>query len=993
MTKPSTNDAWEAMARKWSWNEINDQGKRRYVLRISGLKNVQMLRQMAADPTYRNTTDLILNAPTSTAYYKYVREFPHLHRFGLENFSPLQELVCPSDTQPIPKLSMAGTNLLEQSSARILQYFGARELELTDIREISDEFWWTLCQLEPHLTSLSIREVELSENFFKSYFTQMRHLKRLSLSAFCSNPLTLSYLDVSPLTQLTWLEISDVGLENLPYGFSELKQLKGLKIANTPLQHLVETSKGEELRRKVPKSEEDVLSGLSHLDISNVGLTTLPSLPTPMSLETLVVKNVGVAKLPKCYYVPTLQVLNLSGSSIGSLDRNGFRQLKELKELDLSFTRLSELPGGPEGPRALEKLDLRGLTELRQLPEWLYDCGQLRELNLGQMQLDEFPSRLLLRRTCKFYDEVDHRVWENEPEEDLCRVLIGGLRQNTVDPQLLLLNDAALLRHYVEAQDKRPICRGNLIFLGDPGVGKSRLAEQVTEISLSEWKYFGGMKILDEPLAYENIFLQSGLSRSAYPARMSKLRVLEMGGYDAAQLIHPFFLTNHSLYVIVLQDREDLQRRALYWSKLVETYAPNGHIIFAIWCDKVIHHRLDLSLLRLSVWMDQRPEVIYLSRNDMDPVQWSELDQMIIRGLHALMLNTLCLPDAWIRLISHLEQLLETRMLLPQDMFDQLADNYISSKELDVNPKNLKRYLLTFEAATAGQLAHVLTEQPGMRKMLYHTDWLSEGLYLLTRHLYETGECVVSVEDIWVSLLDSSQHSYSKAQVKILLDFCATHNLCVPLLDKVSYSFPGFISHIYPEPEEENRALQMPEQIRSDPNTVHYTVHCPLLSRMMMTQLMIKVFYNPTNTTLDEDKFCLTQAMLLWGRQDGCTLLILGESGADTQLHFYFSSPADYPKKDEKEWHRSIIEEFYSVLKPLPEHLVQRYQITVERTSGNLNDPRFAQRAEIALDDLIGCQRAGYSSYFCGKLNRSYPLQDFTMIQWGHSRRPGPDIP
>ena len=79
-------------------------------------------------------------------------------------------------------------------------------------------------------------------------------------------------------------------------------------------------------------------------------------------------------------------------------------------------------------------------------------------------------------------------------------------------------------------------------------------------------------------------------------------------------------------------------------------------------------------------------------------------------------------------------------------------------------------------------------------------------------------------------------------------------------------------------------------------------------------------------------------------------------------------------------WHHSVIEHFRTVLELLPEHLVQRYHIAVERTVGNLKDPRFVQRAEISLDDLSGCQQAGYSSYFCGKLNRSYRLQEFTII-------------
>ena len=943
-----------------------------------------MLKKLAAHPDYEAATDLILNAPTSTAYYRYLQDFQRLETLRLENFSPLQNINPPPDnTRPIPNLSLAYTDLLEPSFVELMQFFGTTGLELTGIREIDDQFWRKLCDMKLNLTSLSIREVELPENFFESYLPQMENLERLSLSAFCRKPLALSALNVSTLKNLTWLEIGDVDLEYLPAGFSELKRLEGLKITNTPLGHLTEASpRMDDIQRKGQKAMSIFLR-LRHLDVSNSGLTALPTFPEQMSLETLVARNVDVKRLPKCYYTSALKILNLSGSALESLDKNRFGQLKKLKELDVSFTQLSELPEGKENAGSLEKLNLRGLTKLHRLPTWLSDCVGLKELNLGHLHLEEFPSQLLLRKECKVYDEVDSQVWEDDheedDEEDLCRILIGGLRQNTIDSQLLLTNDRMLLRRYVEAEDKRPICRGNLIFLGDPDVGKSRLAEKVTEVSLSDWKQFGGMKILEDPLAYENMFLQSGISGKELPARMSKLRVMEMSGYVAAQFIHPFFLTNHSLYVIVLRDGEDLQKRALYWSKLVEAYAPNGHIILAVWYDRVVHHRLDVSLLSLSVWLDKSPEVIYLDQADED-LEWrAELDRMIVCGLHGLMLDTLCLPDAWIRLLSHLEQLLETRMLLSQDMFDQLVNNYISKTE-DTGREALRRYLLAFEAGTVGQLAHVAGYQQGAGGMLYHTDWLSEGLYLLTRQLYETGEYTTTVEKAWEALVDSAQHNYSRTQVKILLDFCATHELCFRLLEgNGEYWFPSFISSKNKDPEEEREESQAAEQIRSDPHSTHYIVYCPLLSRMMLSQLMVKIFQDERNH-IRWDECYLKQTMLLLTFQDGRKLLVLGENGAATELHFYFFSPAGYPQYDEEEWHRSVIWHFYAVLELLPEHLVQRYQIVVERTLGNLKDPRFVQRAEISLPDLAGYQWAGYSSYFCGKLNRSYRLQEFTII-------------
>ena len=369
MMTSSANETWKDTVRKWQPEEDKD----RLFVRVTDLRTIQLLRKLATEPDYKDATDLILNTPTSTAYYKYLQDFQRLKRLRLEKFSSPQNFnPPPENTRPIPNLSLAYTDLLEPSFVDLMQYLGATELELTGIRTVSDQFWRKLCDGRPDLTSLFIREVELPENFFESYLPQMKNLKRLSLSAFCRNSSALSALNVSELKNLTWLEIGDVDLEYLPAGFSELKNLESLKITNTPLGHLTEVPlRADEIQRKTPKAVEDIFLKLRHLDVSNSGLVTLPLFPDQMALKTLVAKNVNVKKLPKCYYTPMLEVLDLSGSALESLDKGRFSQLKALRELDVSFTRLSELPEEKESADSLEKLNLRGLTELRQLPEWL----------------------------------------------------------------------------------------------------------------------------------------------------------------------------------------------------------------------------------------------------------------------------------------------------------------------------------------------------------------------------------------------------------------------------------------------------------------------------------------------------------------------------------------------------------------------------------------------------------------------------------------------
>lgn len=959
-------------------------------LRVQGLRNIKLLPRLAK--SYPDTEELVLEEPSTPNYYKQLKGFGALKKLSLENVAYIydlseefRDLFERVEFPRVPRLRLAHTPMLDRAFAALARLFEAEELELSGVGVVTEDFWLEIGPLLPGLTALSIQEIEMPPEFFSEHLPRMRRLKRLSLSAFCSNSNLLPKLDLSNLTELEELEISKVGLSALPGGFSRLRALKRLNISNVPMTELGDAGSSSKSAPRLFEESAQVLRGLEVLDISGTRLRRLPGNLEAMRLREFRASSTMLASLPKGFLPGELEVLEVPNSSLEELREADFARLTALRRLDVSYTQLKSLPVSAACQKTLRELRLQGISGLRQLPAWVEDCVNLEELDLRQLHLDEFPEKLLLRPMR--YDDQDaaeapHAFRFNDPdsrtnsprallsgplkEERRCRVLIKGIRLRTLDPKLLLTNDQSLLRAYVNAA-KRPIRRGNLIFLGDSGAGKRTLMERVTGTSASEWEHCFGMNILEDAFAYENLVRLAGCR----PSGSMRVRMMEMSGRSAAQFIHPLFLPNHSLYVILLDGRQkaQVQERAVWWARLVEAYAPNAHIIFAVRQDAASMEGLNIPLLRREVWMDREPEAVYLTGEE--PPEEGDLCRKIVDGLQSLMLAELCLPEPWVRLLSHFEQLLETRMMLPQSLFGQLMERYIRPDGEGGNEGRLREYLLAFEGETAGRMAHVSVQDA--ENMFFHTDWLGEGLYRLMDYVRSHGGEVRSPQAFWETLVDSAQRSYSLAHARLLLDFCVRQRFCYQ--KENTYVFPGFTSEL----EHEDQCQRLTQVIQTDERARHFIVHCPVLSQLMLAQLITGI--------IDDKRIADVysgQAGLLYIASSAGALLLLGRTGTSVDLHVHFSSEVKkgnlFTPSVQLVLKNAVFDTLRQVLAPLPDHLRRQYRISIERSVGNLADLRSARLAEIPLEELAGYAAAGRSTYFCGTLNQSFWINHFGYL-------------
>lgn len=256
-------------------------------------------------------------------------------------------------------------------------------------------------------------------------------------------------------------------------------------------------------------------------------------MPTERKRETAVVE--GLINHWKAYGGP----LHLDHLDLESFPE-ALRDLHDLQVLHFSGNRIHELPTWIGELRSLVALYLDS-NNLRQLPE---EIGQLRQLQLLYLRSNHLAAlpealRTLPLRTLRLYENPDLRI----PRSILNR-----------SPQVIL-------HYYFEsrAENSRPLLELKLLLVGRANAGKTtlvkRLAGEVPDAHESETHSVDIHELtLDCPRGHV------------------RTRAWDFGGQEILHSTHQFFLTERSLYLLVLEPRTGLaQRDAEYWLKLIET--------------------------------------------------------------------------------------------------------------------------------------------------------------------------------------------------------------------------------------------------------------------------------------------------------------------------------------------------------------------------------------------------------------------------------------
>ena len=230
-------------------------------------------------------------------------------------------------------------------------------------------------------------------------------------------------------------------------------------------------------------------------------------------------------------------------------------------------------------------------------------------------------------------------------------------------PPSTLANKPARL----EPKAERPLNEGKLIIVGRGEVGKTSIVRRLTD---------------DEFRGDES--KTQGINITTWQLRCQsetlRLNVWDFGGQEIMHAMHQFFLTERSLYLLVLngrEGREDLD--AEYWLKLIESFGGDSPVIVVQ--NKTAQHPFDLNYRGLQA---RYPQIRGFAKTDcMDATGIEQLRQLIRRVAAEMPEIRMQFPSDWFAVKERLESMKDDfmgyegfrQLCCSQGIFDESDQN------------------------------------------------------------------------------------------------------------------------------------------------------------------------------------------------------------------------------------------------------------------------------------------------------------------------------
>jgi internalin A len=525
------------------------------------------------------------------------------------------------------------------------------------------------------------------------------------------------------------LDLTGLGLTEMPAALGELRQLQVLSLRNNELQ-IIPAILGKlkqlqklDLASNQLREVNTVLCSLQQLREINLYGNQLYKVPVALctlrKLRELILGGNQLRAVSNALRnFQHLQSLWLNGNPLREVPTI-LRELKQLREINLSHLQLRKVPKRVLELRRLQTLFLFN-NYLRELPIEISKLKWLREIHLHDNQLCDLPATIGdLRRL----DTLDLRnnALVKLPEAlrqciDLKYLFLHGNPALGIPVEILggnwsMANNDAKMAHPADILDyyfrpKRPLLEAKLILVGRGAVGKTSLVNRLVHNTFGNEKKTEGIKITgwDVPLP---------------GGEQAHLNVWDFGGQEIMHATHQFFLTRRSLYLLALSGREGgADQDAEYWLKLIESFGGESPVLIVL--NKQGEHPFDVNQRQLQ---GKYPFIRGFIKTDCgDCLGLDELRRRIKGEINALPHLRDGFPSEWFEVKDKLPKTRKSFI-----SFDEYRKNCRKWKVKSEAEQNLLgRYLhdlgvmLNFREDERLQDTHVLKPH-----------WVTEGIYTI----------------------------------------------------------------------------------------------------------------------------------------------------------------------------------------------------------------------------------------------------------------------
>ncbi|MGB1241036.1 MAG: COR domain-containing protein [Chitinophagales bacterium] len=453
-----------------------------------------------------------------------------------------------------------------------------------------------IAHLDEHITRLSnLRVLILADNQLSELPSFIGQLSKLQFLSVSDNQLSKIPISIGQLNQLQVLSLADNKLAEIPTEIGGLRKLQFLDLPNNLLQ-------------KLPTSLSK-LQKLQFLDLANNQLKTIPNQITQLvNLHVLTFANNHLTKVPTHIgELKELQVLSLAGNQLKTLP-SYFRQLQKLAVLSLASNKLSQIPNCITQLQYLRFLYLAN-NQLKEIPPRITFLQNLRFLYLAYNELQRFPLEITHLSKLQILDLAHNQIPQIPLEiTELKKLSSLALSKNQLREltqeivfmpslQTLYLADNPLQDIPSEIFDKKRVkgkwekgiwtvaqnvldavrehlnsiqtgaqrlFEAKLLILGEGGVGKTSL-----QYKLINNAFIAGR---GTPQSTEGIVIVPHSYEDVWQGKNEtfKLNIWDFGGQEVYHATHQFFLTQHSIYLLVWDSRKDVRQSGFdYWLNII----------------------------------------------------------------------------------------------------------------------------------------------------------------------------------------------------------------------------------------------------------------------------------------------------------------------------------------------------------------------------------------------------------------------------------------
>ena len=497
------------------------------------------------------------------------------------------------------------------------------------------------------------------------------------------------------------------------------------------------------------------LSNLRELDLSDNQLTTLPEAIAQLSnLRELDLSDNQLTTLPEAIaQLSNLRELDLSDNQLTTLPE-AIAQLSNLRELYLRNNQLTTLPEAIAQLSNLSGLHLRN-NQLTTLPEAIAQLSHLSGLDLRNNQLTTLPEAIKQLSQLEKLDLRGNQL--NIPAE-----ILGSSWNSLGKPSEILTYYFSL-----QTEEKQPLNEAKVLLVGQGTVGKTSLVKRLINNT------FDANESKTQGINIENWDLEVN-------GQNIRLNIWDFGGQEIMHATHQFFLTKRSLYLLVINARENEQQNRLeYWLKIIQSFGGDSPIILV--GNKIDDHPLDLDQTGLRKKYENIKEIVPISCKTGAGIE--KLLLIIERELANLEGINDPLPKSWFQVKTHLENTKKDYILYHE--YEGIC------QDQEINEKLKQSTLMEL----LHQLGIVLNfrDDFGLKSVpVLNPEWVTNGVYkIINDNLLMTQFRGILTPQELKRILDASKYPDDKPE--FIIKMMEKFELCFPLDNRDKYLIPDLL--------------------------------------------------------------------------------------------------------------------------------------------------------------------------------------------------------